>query len=62
MEKGSRKIKKMNVTEKEMLNLFPGKPSPLPECETKNVVVLCRNDWMDVSGRKSYFYLINESK
>ena len=54
MEKGSRNIKKMKVTEKEILNLFPGKPSPLPECEKKNFVVLCRNDWMDVSVRNSF--------
>ena len=54
MEKGSRNIKKMNVTQTEILKLFPGKPSPLPECEKKNFVVLCRNDWIDVSCLKSY--------
>ena len=54
MEKGSRNIKKMNVTETDFLKLFPGKPSPLPECEKKNFVVLCRNDWMDVSVRNSF--------
>ena len=54
MEKGSSNIKKLNVTEKEILNLFPGKPSPLPDCEKKNFVVLCRNDWMDVSVRNSF--------
>ena len=53
MEKGSRNIKKMNVTEKDFLKLFPGKPSPLPDCGKKNVIILCRDEWMDVSGHKN---------